>query len=194
MKRIAQSIRNTNETQIKAMLNMDGEGKANIDTNIGFFDHMLVLLAFHSNMDIDVQAKGDLDVCDHHLVEDCGILLGKLFKEAIGDKKGIQRYGNMRMVMDEVLCNVDLDISGRPYLVYNVELKRDAIHNFSCEMTREFLYAFAIQAGITLHVNVVYGTNDHHKIEAIFKGLGRALKEAIKITGNIVPSSKGVLQ
>lgn len=194
MTRVAQTSRDTKETQIQAMINIDGSGVADINTGVGFFDHMLTLLSFHSNMDITLYAKGDLHVCDHHMVEDCGILLGMLVKEALGDKRGIQRYGSMRMVMDEVLCTVDLDISGRPYLVYNAELKRDMIKDFSCEMTKEFLYAFAIQSGITLHVNVMYGDNDHHKIEAIFKGLGRALKEAVKITGTAIPSSKGVIQ
>ena len=194
MTRVAQTSRNTKETKIQAMINIDGTGAADINTGVGFFDHMLTLFAFHSNMDIRIHATGDLYVCDHHLVEDCGIVLGMLFKEALNDKRGIQRYGNMRMVMDEVLCSVDLDISGRAYLVYNVELKRDTIKDFACEMTKEFLYAFAIQSGITLHVNVIYGDNDHHKIEAIFKGLGRALKIAVGVSGNQIPSSKGVIQ
>ncbi|MDF9825640.1 imidazoleglycerol phosphate dehydratase HisB [Breznakia sp. PF5-3] len=194
MSRVKQSVRNTKETQIQAMLNLDGTGKADVETGIGFFDHMITLLSFHSGIDITLQAKGDLEVCDHHTIEDCGILLGQLFNEAIGDKAGIQRYGSMRMVMDETLCNVDLDISGRPYLVYNCDLKRDMIKDYACEMTKEFLYAFAINARITLHVNVIYGDNDHHKVESIFKGLGRALKTAIKVDGYEIPSSKGVIQ
>lgn len=194
MARIKQAHRNTKETQIQAVLNVDGSGKAEVATGIGFFDHMVMLLAFHSKMDITLVANGDLHICDHHTVEDCGILLGQLLREALGNKAGIERYGSMRMVMDETLCCVDLDISGRPYLVYNCELKRDMIKDFACEMTKEFLYAFAIQAGITLHVNVLYGDNDHHKIEAIFKGLGRALKTAVQVQGTQIPSSKGVIQ
>ena len=132
-------------------------------------------------------------VCDHHCIEDCGILLGQCFKEALGDQRGIQRYGTCYIPMDEALAHVVLDISDRAYLVYHCELKRESIGNFSCEMVEEFLRAFAFQAGITLHVNVLYGTNDHHKIEAIFKALAKALKMAVMIQGNELPSSKGVL-
>ena len=191
--RIASLKRESKETQISIELNLDGSGKAQIDTQVGFFDHMLQLLAFHSQMDLNLKAVGDLQVCDHHTVEDCGIILGTCFKQALGDKKGIARYGFMSLPMDETLCQVSLDISGRSFLVYNCELKRDNIGNFSCEMVEEFLRAFAFNAGITLHVNVYYGSNDHHKIEAIFKALGRALKQAIKIEGNQIPSSKGML-
>ena len=191
--RIASLKRESKETQISIELNLDGSGKAQIDTQVGFFDHMLQLLAFHSQMDLNLKAVGDLQVCDHHTVEDCGIILGTCFKQALGDKKGIARYGSMNLPMDETLCNVTLDISGRSFLVYNCELKRDNIGNFSCELVEEFLRAFAFNDGITLHVNVYYGSNDHHKIEAIFKALGRALKQAIKIEGNQIPSSKGML-
>ncbi len=186
--------RNTKETKIKMSINLDGNGTSTIDTGIGFFDHMLTLFAFHSKFDLDVKADGDLYVCDHHTIEDIGILLGKAIKEALGDKKGINRYGSFTIPMDETLCNVTLDISGRPYLVYHCELKRESIGTYSTEMTEEFLRALAVQAGITLHVNVYYGTNDHHKVEAIFKALGRALKQAVEITGTEIPSSKGVLE
>lgn len=186
--------RDTKETQISCYLNLDGEGTSDIQTGVGFFDHMLTLFSFHSNMDLQLYAKGDLDVCDHHTVEDCGILLGACVKEALGDKRGIARYGSMDLPMDETLCNVVLDISGRPFLVYHCELKRDVIGTFSCEMVEEFLRAFAFAAGITLHVNVPYGTNDHHKVEAIFKALGRALKAAVKVEGNTLPSTKGKLE
>lgn len=186
--------RDTKETQISLSLNVDGNGLANVNTGVGFFDHMLTLLSFHSKMDIELVAKGDLEVCDHHTIEDCGILLGNAFKQALGDRKGIYRYGSFTLPMDETLCNVTLDISGRPYLVYNCELKRDTIGTYSCEMTEEFLRAFAFQAGITLHVNVYYGTNDHHKVEAIFKALGRALKQAVEVVSDEIPSSKGVLE
>lgn len=186
--------RETKETSISISLNLDGTGKSNIETGIGFFDHMLTLFAFHSGFDLDVQANGDLNVDDHHTIEDIGILLGNCLREALGDRKGINRYGNFMMPMDETLCNVTLDISGRPYLVYHCELTREKIGDYSCEMTEEFLRALAVQAGLTLHVNVLYGTNNHHMVEAIFKALGRALKEAAKITGTEIPSSKGVLE
>ena len=191
--RIKGEERVTTETSIKAEINLDGTGKADIDTGIGFFDHMLTLFAFHSRFDLTVKAKGDLEVCDHHTVEDVGILLGSLVKEALGDKRGIERYGSFNLPMDETLTNVTLDISGRSFLVYNCELKRDTIGTFSCEMLEEFLRAFAFNAGITLHVNVYYGTNDHHKVEAVFKALGRAMKEACKVTGYALPSTKGLL-
>lgn len=192
--RTAAAKRTTKETDISMCLNLDGTKQIDVTTGIGFFDHMLTLFAFHSGFDLQVEAKGDLEVCDHHTVEDCGILLGDIFKEALQDKKGIQRYGNFVLPMDETLAQVTLDISGRPYLVYNCELKRDQIGTFSCEMVKEFLRAFADHAGITLHVNVWYGENDHHKVEAIFKALGRACKEAVAITSDELPSSKGVLE
>lgn len=185
--------RTTKETDISMSLTLDGNKQIDIQTGIGFFDHMLTLFAFHANMDLTIHAKGDLNVCDHHTVEDCGILLGELCKKALGDKIGIHRYGNFTIPMDETLAQVSLDISGRPYLVYHCELTRDTIGQFSCEMVNEFLRAFANHAGVTLHVNVFYGENDHHKIEAIFKALGRAWKEAITIVGDELPSSKGVL-
>lgn len=185
--------RNTKETKIKAEINLDGSGESDINTGIGFFDHMLTLFAFHSGFDLKLYAKGDLEVCDHHTVEDCGIILGEIVKEALGDKRGIERYGSFNLPMDETLTNVTLDISGRSYLVYNCELKRDTIGTFSCEMVEEFLRAFAFNAGITLHVNVYYGSNDHHKVESIFKALGRALKTACKVTGDALPSTKGLL-
>lgn len=191
--RIAELTRNTKETKITARLNLDGDGTSTIDTGIGFFNHMLTLFAFHSGFDLDVQAEGDLDVCDHHTVEDIGIMLGDLLTTVLGDKKGIARYGNFFLPMDETLAQVTLDISGRPYLVYNCELKRDSIGTFSCEMVSEFLRAFANHAQVTLHVNVLYGENDHHKVEAIFKALGRALAQAVKVEGDRLPSSKGVL-
>ena len=175
--RIAEKNRDTKETKIYEKINLDGNGNSDIDTGIGFFDHMLTLFAFHSNFDLVVKADGDLEVCDHHTIEDCGILLGKLFLEALGDKKGIARYGSMNLPMDEVLCNVTLDISGRPYLVFNCELIRENIGTMSCEMVEEFFRAFSVASGITLHINVFYGKNDHHKVEAIFKAFGRALAQ-----------------
>ena len=194
MNRTVTRTRTTKEPDITVTLNLDGTGKTEIDTGIGFFDHMLTLLAFHSNFDLVVKADGDLEVCDHHTIEDCGILLGKLFLEALGDKKGIARYGSMNLPMDEVLCNVTLDISGRPYLVFNCELIRENIGTMSCEMVEEFFRAFCVAAGVTLHINVYYGKNDHHKVEAIFKAFGRALKQAVKIESDRIPSSKGVIE
>lgn len=186
--------RNTAETKIKCSLNLDGTGKSTIDTGIGFFNHMLTLFSFHSGIDLEMIADGDLDVCDHHTIEDCGIVLGKCVLQALGDRVGINRYGTFNLPMDETLCNVTLDISGRPILVYHCELKREQVGTMSTEMVEEFLRGFAVASGITLHVNVFYGTNDHHKIEAIFKALGRALKEAITITSDKLMSSKGLLE
>lgn len=185
--------RDTKETKIEAILNLDGTGTNNINTGIGFFDHMLTLFSFHSGFDLTMKANGDLNVCDHHTIEDCGIVLGTLIKEALGDKRGINRYGSFRLVMDETLATVDLDISGRPYLVFNANFNREMVGTMSTEMVKEFFYAVAMNAGITLHINLIYGENDHHKIEAIFKAFGRALKEAVKVTGTAIPSSKGVI-
>ncbi len=186
--------RETKETQISLELNLDGTGQSEVNTGIGFFDHMLTLFAFHGKFDLKLSAKGDLEVCDHHTVEDCGIALGTAFKEALGDKKGIERYGSFTIPMDETLANVTLDISGRPYLVFNCEFKREQVGSLSTEMVEEFLRAFAFNAGITLHVNVYYGKNDHHKIEAVFKALGRSLKTAAAITSDEIPSSKGIIE
>lgn len=193
--RYAEAERKTKETAIAARLCLEpGVMETRIDTGIGFFNHMLELLAFHSGFGVQLEARGDLDVDDHHTVEDCGIVLGELFRQALGDRKGIARYGTMMMPMDETLANVTVDISGRPFLVYNCELRRENIGSFSCEMLEEFLRAFAMAARLTLHVNVLYGSNDHHKAESVFKGLGRALAAAVQITGTSVPSSKGVLE
>lgn len=187
--------RNTNETKIKLKINLDGSGKTSINTGVGFFDHMLNLMAFHGNMDLEVKAKGDLEVCDHHMVEDVGIALGKCFLDALGDKRGIRRYGNFFLPMDETLAQVALDISGRPFLHFDCEFKRESIGTFSTEMVLEFFRAFAFNSGITLHARVLYGENDHHKAEALFKALGRALREAKYVDKNnmAVPSTKGML-
>lgn len=192
--RQAHNVRETKETKLEVGLSLDGSGKSDVQTGIGFFDHMLDLMAFHSGYDLMVKADGDLDVDDHHTVEDIGILMGRLFSQAIGDKRGIQRYGSFRMPMDETLAAVDLDISGRPYLVFLAEFSRDMVGGLSTEMVEEFLRAFAFNAGITLHVEILHGKNDHHKIEAIFKALGRALAQASAITSDRIVSSKGVLE
>ena len=152
---------------------------------------MLTLLAFHGKFTLNVEAKGDLYVDDHHLVEDTGILLGQAFKEALLDKKGINRYGSARVVMDEALAVVDLDLSNRGYLGYNVTLKRNDINGFSLERVIEFMDALGINCGTTLHINLMYGDNDHHKVEAIFKALGQALKKAVCIVDDRLPSTKG---
>ncbi len=191
--RTAKKRRTTKESDIFVQIDLDGNNTTEISTGIGFFDHMLELFAFHAGISLKLQAKGDLQVCDHHTVEDCGIVLGECIKEALGDKKGIQRYGSFLLPMDETLVQIALDISNRPFLVYHAEIKREMIGSFSCEMVSEFLRALVNQAGITLHVNVLYGENDHHKIEAIFKGLGRAFKQAICITSDELPSTKGIL-
>ena len=185
--------RETKETRVECELNLDGEGKSAVDTGIGFFNHMLELLAFHSGMNLYIDANGDLDVDDHHTIEDCGILIGQALRKALGSRAGIARYGSFTLPMDEVLASVNLDISGRPYLVFNCEFQRDQIGMMATEMVEEFMRAFAVNAGITLHVNVHYGKNDHHKAEAIFKALGRALKEAVRVSGDQIPSSKGML-
>lgn len=193
MKRLSQISRKTNETNINLKINLDGNGTSVVKTEVGFLNHMISLLAFHSNIDIELDSKGDIEVCDHHLIEDMGIALGRSINEALGDKKGIKRYGTFFLPMDESLVMVSLDISGRSYLHFEAGFKRESIGNFSTEMVKEFFRAVAFNAGITLHIKVLYGENDHHKIEGIFKCVGRALKEAINIEGNIIPSSKGII-
>ena len=195
MNRIAAVNRETAETKIALQLNLDGTGKSALDSGIGFFDHMLNLMTVHGQLDLDLRCDGDLEVDGHHSVEDIGIALGDAFKEAIGDKKGICRYGTFYLPMDESLAFVTLDISGRPFLVYDGGEMSSMVGGFDTELTEEFLRAFAMHAGITLHVKILYGTNTHHKIEAIFKALGHALRQAVssdpKVTG--VPSTKGML-
>ncbi len=193
--REASAARKTLETGVSVSWNLDGTGVSDINTGIGFFDHMLTLLSKHSFTDLTVHAVGDLDVDSHHTVEDCGIVLGQVLKEALGDKVGIRRYGNCFLPMDEALVQVCLDFSGRPYLVFDAEIPKVQLGIYDAEMTEEFLRALAVQAGITLHVRVLYGKNVHHIIEAIFKGLARALAEAISIDPRVhgVLSSKGSL-
>lgn len=192
--RISKIQRKTNETNIMIEINLDGSGKSEINTGIAFLDHMLNLFSFHSKIDINILADGDLEICDHHTVEDIGIVLGLCLKEAFGDKKGINRYGTFYLPMDETLVLISLDISGRPFIVFDCEFKRENIGRFSTEMVEEFFRAFAFNAGITLHCKLLYGSNDHHKIEALFKGLGRAINEAKKRTGfNDIPSTKGLI-
>ena len=186
--------RRTAETDIHCELNLDGKGDTRISTGIGFFDHMMTLMAFHGRMDLVLKADGDLDVDDHHTIEDCGIVLGQAFKQALGERKGIARYGSFTLPMDESLASVNLDISGRPYLVFNCEFSRDSIGMMATEMVEEFMRAFAFNAGITLHINLHYGNNDHHKAEAVFKALGHALNVAIAQNSDVLMSTKGMLE
>lgn len=187
--------RKTLETGISAEWCLDGSGSCEINTGIGFFDHMLTLLAKHSFSDLVVHAVGDLDVDSHHTVEDCGIVLGQALKEAVGDKAGIHRYGNCFLPMDEALAQVCLDFSGRPYLVFDADIPKVQLGIYDAEMTEEFFRALAMQAGLTLHIRVLYGKNTHHIIEAIFKGFARALAEAVAFDSRVhgVMSSKGTL-
>lgn len=191
--RLGQVKRDTKETQINLWINLDGNGNSQINSGVGFFNHMLTLFSFHSGIDLKLEAVGDLEVCDHHLVEDVGISLGQALKEALGDKRGIKRYGTFFVPMDEALTMVTLDISGRPFLHFEGEFKRESIGNFSTEMVVEFFRAVAFNSGLTLHCRILYGENDHHKIEGLFKAFGRALREAIEVVGNDIPSTKGAL-
>ncbi|HZK02654.1 MAG TPA: imidazoleglycerol-phosphate dehydratase HisB [Anaerovoracaceae bacterium] len=192
--RKAEIERSTKETEISISLSVDGEGTANIDTGIGFFDHMLTAFCYYGNFDIDLSCKGDLHVDSHHTVEDVGIVLGNAFLSALGDKKGIRRFGSFTIPMDEALVNCNLDISNRPYLVFNVDFTADKIGDLDTQMVREFFYAFAMNSRITLHINQSYGDNDHHIAEAAFKALGQALKIAVERTeNNEILSTKGCL-
>ncbi|APH21837.1 imidazoleglycerol-phosphate dehydratase [Clostridium botulinum] len=192
---IAKIYRKTSETEVKSEINLYGEGKYDIKTGIGFFDHMLNLMARHGLIDVKLEAKGDLQVDSHHTVEDVGIVLGQSFKKALGDKKGIKRYGTSFVPMDEALASVSIDISGRPYIVCDFNFTVDKLGELDTELVEEFLRALAFNAGITLHARVLYGKNNHHMIEAVFKALGRALREAVdkdkRING--VMSTKGIL-
>ncbi len=193
--RIGKINRATKETRIDVELNLDGAGNTKISTGIGFFDHMLNLFAAHGQFDLQVTCAGDLNVDGHHSVEDIGIALGAALKAALGDKRGITRYGTFFLPMDETLAMISLDISGRPFLVCEVGNLAPMIGTFDTELVEEFLRAFAFNAGLTLHAKILYGKNSHHKVEAIFKALGHALKAAVTIDEKIhgVPSTKGLL-
>lgn len=185
--------RETRETNIELTLNVDGQGKNRIDTGVGFFDHMLTAFSVHSSFDLTLTCRGDLNVDCHHSVEDVGIALGKAFAETLSDKAGIARYGNFTIPMDEALASCCVDISGRPYLVFNAEFGDYRLGDMDSAMVEEFFRAFAMNAMVTLHINVLYGKNDHHKAEAIFKAFAHALKMAVKLEGGGVLSSKGSL-
>jgi len=193
--RISEIKRKTAETDILLKISLDGAGNASADTGIGFLDHMLILLARHGFLDLEVSANGDLKVDSHHTVEDVGIVLGQAIKEALGDKSGIKRYGNSRVPMDEALAAVDLDISGRAFLVFNAVFTNDNIGEIQTQMFEEFFRAVAFNSGMTLHINVPYGKNDHHIAEAIFKAFAKALDIAVSKDARIdgVLSTKGSL-
>lgn len=191
--RIAQIHRQTKETDVTVELNLDGVGKYEIDSGVGFLDHMLTHLSKHSRFDMVVKAKGDLNVDAHHTVEDIAICLGECLLKALGDKRGIARYGHAAVPMEDALANVSIDLSGRASCVYNVEYRTDKIGDFDVECIEEMLRSFSNNGRFNLHVNVPYGTNSHHIAEAIFKGLGKALGEAVAVIGRDVPSTKGIL-
>lgn len=194
--RQAKVERKTNETDISVHVVIEGTGRAEIETGIGFYDHMLEQLARHSLMDITIRAKGDLHIDAHHTVEDVGITLGQALKKALGERRGIVRYGHALIPMDETLSRVALDISGRPFLVWRVDFTQDRLGTMDTELFEEFARAFAFGAGITLHVENLYGVNNHHKIESCFKALARALRQAMTIdarAADSIPSTKGTI-
>ena len=195
--RSAKISRKTTETDVTCAVELDGTGAFEVKTGVGFFDHMMELLSRHSLIDIRLKAKGDLHIDDHHTVEDCGIALGQAVAKALGDRKGIRRYGSSDLPMDETIARCAIDVSGRPFLVFRVEFPRDKIGTFDTELVREWFQAFAMHAGITLHLEVPYGLNAHHVAEASFKALARALREALEIDPRQkgrVPSTKGSLK
>jgi imidazoleglycerol-phosphate dehydratase len=193
--RTAKITRKTKETEIKVKLNLDGSGQCMLDTSVGFLDHMLTLLASHGRFDLELKAAGDLQVDQHHTVEDIGICLGQAFTKALGDRKSIRRYGMQMIPMDEAMASVVLDLSNRPYLLYNVPRLSERVGELETQLIQEFFRAFTVQAGVTMHVNVLYGGNSHHVIEAIFKAWARAMRHACEIEPGVdaVPSTKGVL-
>jgi len=193
--RKAEVQRKTKETAVVLKLDLDGKGEHSILTGIPFFDHMLSLLAYHSRLDLSLKAKGDIAVDAHHTVEDVGICLGDGIRKALGDAKGIRRYGMAMIPMDETLVSVALDFSMRPWLVFQVKLRKSKIGTFDTELVEEFFKALCSHARITLHINLHYGKNSHHMVEAVFKGFGRALREAVSLDphSSRVPSTKGVL-
>jgi imidazoleglycerol-phosphate dehydratase len=192
--RKASVTRKTKETEVEVEVDLDGKGVSRVATGIGFLDHMIDLLARHSRIDITVKAKGDTHIDDHHTAEDTGIALGQAVKQALGDMKGITRYADVHVPMDEALTRVAIDISGRPFLVFKAEFVRDKVGTFDTELVQEWFQAFAMNSGITLHAETLYGTNDHHIAESCFKGLARALRAAVAIDPRAkdeVPSTKG---
>lgn len=195
MQRSVDLSRKTNETDISLKLNLDGGGNSSISTGIGFFDHMLTLFAKHGLFDMELKACGDLEVDAHHTVEDVGIVLGQALKNAAGDKKSIKRYGTSYVPMDEALAMVSLDFGGRPYLVCNINYSNERMGNMDTGLVEEFFRAVSANAGMNIHINVLYGSNSHHMTEAVFKAFGRALDESVRIDERIdgVMSTKGIL-
>ncbi len=191
--RTANIHRQTRETDITCKLDLDGVGQYEIDSGVGFLDHMLTHLSKHGRIDLVVKAKGDLQIDPHHTTEDIGLCLGDGLLQALGDKKGIARYGHSSVPMEDALANISLDLSGRPACVYNVEYRTNKVGDFDVECIEEFLRAFSNSGKFNLHVNVPYGSNSHHIAEAIFKALGQALAVAVKIVGTDIPSTKGQL-
>jgi imidazoleglycerol-phosphate dehydratase len=195
MPRTAEISRQTKETKIRVAIDLDGTGKSSVNTGVGFFDHMLDLLARHSLIDLTVEAEGDLQVDPHHTVEDVGIVIGQAIEKSLGDKRGIQRYGWAIVPMDEVLAQVAIDLSGRPAFVFNAKFTGSLIGNFPVELVEEFFKSIATNAKMNLHINVPYGTNNHHISEAIFKATAKALRQATSSDprNSDVPSTKGVI-
>lgn len=191
--RKANITRKTRETSIEITLNLEGAGEIKISSGLGFLDHMLQALSFYAGFDLSLSCRGDLEVDSHHSAEDIGLVLGEAFKEALGEKRGIRRFSSKITPMDESLALVAVDISNRPLLAENLNFNRESIGSLGTEDFKEFLRAFAMSSGITLHIDLMRGENDHHKAEAVFKGLGRALREAVEIVGEDVVSTKGVL-
>lgn len=195
MSRYAKINRKTSETDIELTLELDGKGEAAVDTGIGFFDHMLKSFTKHGLFDLNIKIKGDLHVDCHHTVEDAGIVLGAAIKKALGDKNSIKRYGSFLLPMDEALVMCAIDLSGRPYLVYDAQFKDERVGYFDTAMAKEFFYAVSYSAGMNLHIKEMYGENSHHIIEAMFKAFARALDEAVAIDARVggLPSTKGAL-
>ncbi|QJD17911.1 imidazoleglycerol-phosphate dehydratase HisB [Paracoccus sanguinis] len=194
--RTATVTRETNETRIEVRVDLDGTGRSESVTGIGFFDHMIDQLARHALIDITLSCDGDRHIDDHHSVEDCGIALGQALREALGEKRGIRRYGSFHLAMDDTLVRAALDLSGRPYLVWNLPFPADKIGSFDTELVREFFQALSTHAGMTLHVDLLHGLNAHHIAEAAFKAVARALREAVEPDprlGYALPSTKGAL-
>ncbi len=193
MNRISNITRTTKETDITLKIDLDGDGKVSTDTGIGFFDHMIDAFGRHGCFDVELKAKGDLDVDTHHTVEDCGIVLGSAIKEALGDKMGITRYGHFILPMDEVLVLCAIDLCDRPFFVFDAQFDAESIGNFETETVREFFYAVSYSAGMNLHLKVLSGGNSHHVAEALFKCFARALKEAVSLDPRVkgIPSTKG---
>jgi len=193
MMRTSTIRRTTNETSITLEINLDGSGNSDISTGVGFLDHMLTLFSFHSGIDLTIECKGDIEVDDHHTTEDIGLALGQALLSALGNKKGVNRYGSSYVPMDEALARVVVDFSGRPYLIYDAKFEREKVGMLDTQNVKEFFKSVSNESKMNCHMDVLYGENDHHKVEALFKAFGRAVKEACKIVSTEIPSTKGVL-